>query len=378
MHIFRIWLAICSFAGAVVGLMVFSAGASATAQRTFVGSAGNDANPCSMVAPCRSFAVAMSQTTGGGEIIVLDSAGYAPVTIDRSVSIVAPDGVYAGITAFAGDGIDITAFNLRVLLRGLTINALGGANGIAVQAGLSDIRVERVAISGFTSAGIDANAGALGGARLYVRDSVISRNTTGVTLGAFSSFVDDSSAMEVMLDRVSILENSYAGVELSKGAKVHIRDSVIERNAVAGVFMEIISSGDLFLSLTIERSTIRRNASGIHMAPNLVAAGSPMLVSLSETIVGDNTGVGIDVACLGAAVGKITIADALISGNGGAGILGTGAGCAFTVSHNVIVGNGGTSMVNASAGSFASFGDNRVRGNGTDPPSGTITLVPTR
>ena len=122
--------------GAAMGLALLAAtdAALASAQRTFVASAGNDANPCSIVAPCHSFAAALAQTNSGGEIVALDSAGYAPVDIFGSVSIIAPAGVYAGITAFSGWAIRIGGSNLRVLLRGLTINALGGTDGVFVQA----------------------------------------------------------------------------------------------------------------------------------------------------------------------------------------------------------------------------------------------------
>jgi hypothetical protein len=88
-----------SRAALALGLLValVSELAMPAAQRTFVASTGDDATAssnCSLVLPCRSFATALTQTLDGGEIIVVDSAGYAPVVIDRSVSIIAPAGVY--------------------------------------------------------------------------------------------------------------------------------------------------------------------------------------------------------------------------------------------------------------------------------------------
>jgi hypothetical protein len=375
-----------SFAAALaLGVVLASASevALASAQRTFVASTGNDANAannCSLVLPCRSFATALTQTLASGEIIVLDSAGYAPVTIDRSVSIIAPDGIYAGITAFSGDAVDITAFNLRVVLRGLTINGLGGVNGIAVLVGESDISVDRVRITGFSGAGIEANAGALASTRLYVRDSIVTANATGIDVGATSSFIDDANgAIEVLLDRVQVRENTFYGVGISKGVRIHIRDSVIETNTVAGIGAgdENVSNGPT-MSLTIERSAIRRNGLGVFVSIGVLTPFSPFQVTLSEAAVTDNAGAGVDVTCKPSATGIITVAESVITGNAGAGVSGTGAGCALNVSHNVIAGNSGTSMVNVSAGSFASFGDNRVRGNNPDTPSGTITPVAPR
>src|SRR5882672_8829582 len=101
-------------------------------QRTFVSAhTGSDASPCGPTLPCRSFGAAMALTLAGGEIIVLDSGGYGVVTIDKSVSIISPAGVYAGVSAFSGKAITISTASLTVVLEGLTLNGLGGANGIA-------------------------------------------------------------------------------------------------------------------------------------------------------------------------------------------------------------------------------------------------------
>src|SRR5262245_34837012 len=82
----------------VVALAAFPWGSALpAAQRTFVASTGSDANPCTLTAPCRSFATAIANTSPNGEVIVKDTAGYGPVTITKSVSIVSPPGVYGGI-----------------------------------------------------------------------------------------------------------------------------------------------------------------------------------------------------------------------------------------------------------------------------------------
>jgi hypothetical protein len=86
-------------------LCCIATGAAAIAQRTFVASGGSDANPCTLASPCRSFGAAIAQTSSGGEVIVLDSAGYGPVVITQAVSIIAPTGVYAGVSVFTGAGL---------------------------------------------------------------------------------------------------------------------------------------------------------------------------------------------------------------------------------------------------------------------------------
>ena len=89
--------ALASIVFALSGLAASNT-AMALPQRTFVASTGNDLNSCILTAPCRGFAHAITQTNLGGEVIVLDSAGYGPVTITQSVSIIAPAGVYAGVS----------------------------------------------------------------------------------------------------------------------------------------------------------------------------------------------------------------------------------------------------------------------------------------
>jgi hypothetical protein len=128
---------------AVLLMMLAFASASPAAQRTFVASTGLDANPCSISAPCRSFCAAVAHTDINGEIIVLDSAGYGAVTITKSVSIIAPPGVYAGISVFSGNGVTIDSPSAKVVLRGLSINGQGGNVGIFVRAA-SAVSIERV------------------------------------------------------------------------------------------------------------------------------------------------------------------------------------------------------------------------------------------
>src|SRR5215467_12794391 len=94
------------FVFAAAAAAIHGSPAFAQAARTFVSGQGSDANPCSLAAPCRSFAQAITQTNAGGEIAVLDTAGYGTVTINKAISITNQDGVEAGIsTASAVDAI---------------------------------------------------------------------------------------------------------------------------------------------------------------------------------------------------------------------------------------------------------------------------------
>jgi hypothetical protein len=110
----------CSF------LIALSTSAHAVNIRSFVSANGSDTNPCTRPLPCRTLQTAHNNTSGGGEISMLDPADYGTVTITRSISII-NDGVAAGVLVPAGQtGITIiTDSNAEVLLRGLIIE---GAN----------------------------------------------------------------------------------------------------------------------------------------------------------------------------------------------------------------------------------------------------------
>src|SRR4029450_1625619 len=106
------------------GLSTVAAG---TTQRTFVAHDGVDNPACSLAAPCRGFTAALAATSANGDVIVLDSAGYGTVTIAKAVSIIAPAGIYAGISVSSGNGVTVNAgASDKVVLRGLTINGQGG------------------------------------------------------------------------------------------------------------------------------------------------------------------------------------------------------------------------------------------------------------
>ncbi|HEV8014355.1 MAG TPA: right-handed parallel beta-helix repeat-containing protein [Stellaceae bacterium] len=123
--------------------------ANATGARVFVSGAGTDTGNCARTAPCRSFGYAITQAGAGGEIVVLDSAGYGTLTIAQSLTITNPGGVEAGVsTSGATAAITIGgSVPTAVVLRGLTIEGNGvGTNGILVNPTLSGDVTATVAI----------------------------------------------------------------------------------------------------------------------------------------------------------------------------------------------------------------------------------------
>src|SRR6266545_3268327 len=123
-----------------LALLLQAAPVHAQASRTWVSGVGDDANPCSRTAPCKTFAGAISKTTVNGEINCLDPAGYGAVTITKSITIDCED-TQGSILAAGTNGviINITAgtdTKKAVKLRGISINgAATGINGIRMLAG---------------------------------------------------------------------------------------------------------------------------------------------------------------------------------------------------------------------------------------------------
>ena len=110
---------------------------SAQASRTWVSGVGDDANPCSRTAPCKTFAGAISKTAAGGEIDALDPAGYGAVTITKGITIDGGGGQVASVLVSGTNGIVVQAGpSDTVILRNLRINGIGtGINGIRFLAG---------------------------------------------------------------------------------------------------------------------------------------------------------------------------------------------------------------------------------------------------
>ena len=192
--------------------------AAATTQRTFVASNGNDANVCSLAQPCRGFARALTQTSPGGEIIVLDSAGYGPVSITQSVSIIAPAGVYAGISVLpAQDGVTIATPGVNVLLRGLLINGQGGHDGVVVNAASVELHVEACTITGLVNDGLNINSAA---GTLFIRDSTF-RDNRGVGMSM--------TGVIGTVDRTRVEHNGSDGVGIGQDSWATITDSVSDQ-----------------------------------------------------------------------------------------------------------------------------------------------------
>jgi hypothetical protein len=149
--------------------------ASAQATRTWVSGVGDDANPCSRTAPCKTFAGAISKTIANGEINVLDPGGFGAVTITKSITI-RSDHIEAGVLVSGTNGINVAAGATdTVVLEGLDIDGVGtGLNGVNFSSGLQ-VYIIRCTIRRFTQNGVNV-ASSTTGARAFIRDSFIYLN----------------------------------------------------------------------------------------------------------------------------------------------------------------------------------------------------------
>ena len=170
--------------------------------RTWVSGVGDDVNPCSRTAPCKTYAGALIKTTKDGEISTLDPGGYGTVTITKSVTINGGGGgqgygsiLAAGLTGVTINITDATDVRKSVRLDWLNINgASTGTDGVRMIAG-NTLHIENCVIDGFTGDGIDLNYTAANtGTVLSVRNTTI-RNcaTTGIRTNAFTGGQNQSS-----------------------------------------------------------------------------------------------------------------------------------------------------------------------------------------
>jgi hypothetical protein len=208
-------------------LAVFSIGAQAQATRTWVSGVGDDANPCSRTAPCKTFAGAISKTAAGGEIDALDDGGFGQVTITKSITING-GGHLAGVLAASGtNGIVINAgASDVVVIRGISFNGAGsGLNAIRYLAG-KYVVIEDSTIDGFAN-GINMITTVVNG-RMDIRNvqmtnATATPNTYGIHVGAAGAIVTISN--------VSVRGFSYGLT--TRGGDTYLRESNLVNNVVA-------------------------------------------------------------------------------------------------------------------------------------------------
>jgi len=213
----------------VLFLAVQTTGALAQATRTWVSGVGDDANPCSRTAPCKTFAGAISKTAAAGEINVLDPGGFGGVTITKSLTI-RSDSIEAGALVAGTNDIFINAGASDVVtLEGLDIEGLGSSlTGVKLISG-AELVIKNCRIHGFKGApGIGVDIEPTAGNRVLITDSLIYGNNTGILVKPAASIVSKAS-----LERVQVFRNFTSGLTVDGAtAEAQLFSSSIFANAV--------------------------------------------------------------------------------------------------------------------------------------------------
>jgi len=261
--------------------------ANAQATRTWVSGVGDDANPCSRTAPCKTFAGAISKTFINGEIDCLDPGGFSAVTITKSITIDGGSG-FGSILASGTNGINVNIPinandpNRRATLRRLSINGAGASGSVGTNTGLRGINVsgngahqlnvENCYIQNFSTAGIDIALAETNGS-MTVRDTNISNTGIGIQINTTTGFVVGA------FERVRI-DHMTTGLNSKDGAFLTVRDSFFHTCTVAGI--AVVAPGN-FNGLFVESTALFSVNTGI-------AAGGPgTKVDISNTSILQNT-----------------------------------------------------------------------------------------
>jgi hypothetical protein len=290
----------------IVTLSMFAAGAAhAQATRTWVSGIGDDVNPCSRTAPCKTFAGAISKTAAGGEIDALDPAGYGAVTIVKSMTIDGGGGQVGSILASGTNGVTVNAgANDVVTIRNISFQGLAqasagaGLNGIQLLNAKS-LHVEHCTIQNFSQNGINILSG--NGAKVFVDDTVSRGNTgNGLNIVATNSnvrvsvsnshFSDNSNGVFSGDFSTTTVSNSEASGNALSGftafgnggaATLNLTDSTATNNLTSGISA---GGGSASAQIRMSNVTIASNSAG------LVIGSNGTIISFGNN---HNTGTGV-------------------------------------------------------------------------------------
>jgi hypothetical protein len=240
----------------LLAVLLHATSAQAQLARTWVSSNGDDSNPCSRIAPCRTFIATINKTAAGGEIDVLDPGGFGAIGISKSITIDGGNGQGANITASGINGIVVNSGT--VILRNLRINGTGtGLDGITVKSG-AKVLIENCEIYGFSTNGIviATSSGTTqvvinntrvfgngqggiqvkptgGTTTVSVREVVSSGNGFGVGLDTTGA---GGGTASVMVERTTVSENTGNGIQATgTGATLQLNNAEIQHNTTGGV-----------------------------------------------------------------------------------------------------------------------------------------------
>jgi hypothetical protein len=276
-----------------------SSSASAQATRTWVSGVGDDVNPCSRTAPCKTYAGAISKTAANGEISTLDPGGFGAVTITKSITIEGTTGQgYGSILASGTNGVVVndsltgSPGTIIVSLRNLSINGAASTNAASGLVGILITSAKVVHVEGCTIQGFKAgnarginDTRTLNGGFLFVKDTYI-HNCGGAGIAVIPGAANPAATLSSSLSNVRLEQNGENGtgsgyVIIGSGLKGHISDSVASKHPNFGI------SAEAGAKLSIDNCKVTYNGAGVD------ANGAATVIRISNSVVFGNTGAGL-------------------------------------------------------------------------------------
>jgi hypothetical protein len=325
--------------------------ARAAASTTFVASNGVDSNTsvnCARATPCRTFGASLSVTVSGGEVIVVDSEDYGPASITQSVSIIAPDGVYAGVKVLSGTGISISGSGLTVTLRGLTFEGPGlnsgskfGAAGLLVNNFNGSLFVQRSNFSGFSpsvtgtsvSGGFAIHVvGNTGTGRVQAQfiDTAIHDSTYGIALvGSVTASISHVKLFNLGRYGVYVADGGYGEADVS------VSDTEWSAPSLSGgIAFEVVGTS-ASAQLYIDHTVMTGGGNGVYAE----SAGALAYVTMTNSLL-SKIGTGLTTVLNGGGgAAEITFSGSTINANS-CGASNASGGTLITAGSNLFIGNG--------------------------------------
>lgn len=270
--------------------------AAAQATRTWVSGVGDDANPCSRTAPCKTFAGAISKTAADGEINCLDSGGFGAVTITKSIVI--DCGYTGGVQNSGTHGVTINVAAGRVVLRNLTINGAGfGLNGVNVLAArevvIDNVLVRGQAVGVYFKPNVPSS--------LVVTGSTVIQNSShGIV-----SEPQSGALVTVAVASSTSAHNGGAGVRAVDGTSATVSNSMLSANTGNGA---IAASTSAPATLHLDRVVSTQNK-----AAGALSFGAQAVITTAGSSFTSNAGLGVSAASGGQ---MVSIGGNQLTGNG--------------------------------------------------------------
>lgn len=318
----RILMVALATAGMTIG---FATPASAQATRTWVSGVGDDVNPCSRTAPCKTFAGAISKTAAGGEINCLDPGGFGAVTIVKSMTISCPYTEGGALAGGNGIVVNMPAATDVTVIRGLDVFGVNPpTNGIRF-VNQGSLHIEDTVIRRFNAAnsfGVSFQP-STGVGNLFMSNVTVTQNGSGITGGGV------------------LIKPTATGV-----ARAVINNSRIQNNAHHGISVDTTGYTGGGIAVTMTNSEVS-GTSGDGILALAPPATSSITMMIAGSVIANNSAIGI--GANGSTV-RIRVGTSTITGN------------SFAAGSGIVISNG--AIINT-------YGDNRLNGNNVD---GAFTL----